>query len=157
MDSVLKLSEIATWGMSKVVAEIFFIIIGIVFILVGLKALADKQFTNSKTSALFWFIVAFTFIAGPYVPKFITGLCVVLMALLTAVGKVGQSASDVPTATETRANADKLGNKIFIYRAFSTCTQCMDYCYSLEEAWSKQCCGTFSNDCVDSCIYGYRF
>lgn len=113
MDSVLKLSEIATWGMSKVVAEIFFIIIGIVFILVGLKALADKQFTNSKTSALFWFIVAFTFIAGPYVPKFITGLCVVLMALLTAVGKVGQSASDVPTATETRANADKLGNKIF--------------------------------------------
>ncbi len=114
MDSVLKLSEIATWGMSKVVAEIFFIIIGIVFILVGLKALADKQFTNSKTSALFWFIVAFTFIAGPYVPKFITGLCVVLMALLTAVGKVGQSASDVPTAEETRANADKLGNKIFI-------------------------------------------
>ena len=114
MDSVLKLSEIATWGMSKVVAEIFFIIIGIVFILVGLKALADKQFTNSKTSALFWFIVAFTFIAGPYVPKFITGLCVVLMALLTAVGKVGQSASDVPTATETRSNADKLGNKIFI-------------------------------------------
>ena len=114
MDSVLKLSEIATWGMSKVVAEIFFIIIGIVFILVGLKALADKQFTNSKTSALFWFTVAFTFIAGPYVPKFITGLCVVLMALLTAVGKVGQSASDVPTATETRANADKLGNKIFI-------------------------------------------
>lgn len=114
MDSVLKLSEIATWGMSKVVAEIFFIIIGIVFILVGLKALADKQFTNSKTSALFWFIVAFTFIAGPYVPKFITGLCVVLMALLTAVGKVGQSTSDVPTATETRSNADKLGNKIFI-------------------------------------------
>ena len=114
MDSVLKLSEIASWGMSQVVAEIFFIIIGIVFILVGLKALADKQFTNSKTSALFWFIVAFTFIAGPYVPKFITGLCVVLMALLTAVGKVGQSASDVPTATETRANADKLGNKIFI-------------------------------------------
>ena len=114
MDSVLKLSEIATWGMSKIVAEIFFIIIGIVFILVGLKALADKQFANRNTSALFWFIVAFTFIAGPYVPKFITGVCVVLMAILTAIGKVGQSASDVPTAEETRANANKLGNKIFI-------------------------------------------
>lgn len=114
MDSVLKLSDIATWGMSKIVAEIFFIIIGIVFILVGLKALADKQFTNRNTSALFWFIVAFTFIAGPYVPKFITGVCVVLMAILTAIGKVGQSASDVPTAEETRANANRLGNKIFI-------------------------------------------
>ena len=58
--------------------------------------------------------MAFTFIAGPYVPKFITGVCVVLMAILTAIGKVGQSASDVPTAEETRANANKLGNKIFI-------------------------------------------
>lgn len=114
MDSVLKLSEIGTWGLTKTVAEIFFICIGIVFILVGLKALRDRQFANSKTSAFFWFVVAFTFIAGPYVPKFITGICVVIMALLTAAGKVGQSASDVPSAAETRANADRLGNKIFI-------------------------------------------
>ena len=114
MDSVLKLSEIGTWGLPKVVAEIFFICIGIVFILVGLKALRDKQFSKRNTTAAFWFIVAFTFIAGPYAPKFVTGICVILMALLTAIGKVGQSASDVPTATETRANADKLGNKIFI-------------------------------------------
>jgi len=114
MDSVLKLSEIGTWGLSKVVAEIFFICIGIVFILVGLKALKDKQFANRNTTAFFWFVVAFTFIAGPYAPKFVTGICVILMALLTAIGKVGQSASDVPTAAETRANADRLGNKIFI-------------------------------------------
>ena len=114
MDSVLKLSEIGTWGLPKVVAEIFFICIGIVFILVGLKALKDKQFAKRNTTAAFWFIVAFTFIAGPYAPKFVTGICVILMALLTAIGKVGQSASDVPSATETRANADKLGNKIFI-------------------------------------------
>ena len=114
MDSVLKLSEIGTWGLPKVVAEIFFICIGIVFILVGLKALKDKQFAKRNTTAVFWFIVAFTFIAGPYAPKFVTGICVILMALLTAIGKVGQSASDVPSATETRANADKLGNKIFI-------------------------------------------
>ena len=100
MDSVLKLSEIGTWGLPKVVAEIFFICIGIVFILVGLKALKDKQFAKRNTTAVFWFIVAFTFIAGPYAPKFVTGICVILMALLTAI--------------ETRANADKLGNKIFI-------------------------------------------
>lgn len=114
MDSVLKLSEIATWGLPKVVAEIFFIGIGIVFILTGLKALKDKGFDNAGFSAVFWFIVAFTFIAGPYVPKFITGICVILMALLTAIGKVGQSASDVPTAQETRKNADIFGNKVFI-------------------------------------------
>ena len=114
MDSVLKLSALGTWGLPKVVAEIFFICIGIVFILVGLKALRDKQFAKRNTTAAFWFIVAFTFIAGPYAPKFVTGICVILMATLTAIGKVGQSASDVPSATETRANADRLGNKIFI-------------------------------------------
>lgn len=79
----------------------------------GIKALKDKQFANSKTSAFFWFVVAFTFIVGPYA-KLVTGFCVVLMAILTATGKVGQSASDVPTAAETGANADRLGNKIFI-------------------------------------------
>ncbi len=47
-------------------------------------------------------------------------VCVVLMAILTAIGKVGQSASDVPTA-ETRANANRLGNKIFI--ALGACAQ----------------------------------
>lgn len=114
MDSVSKLSEIYKWGLSKTVAEFFFICIGIVFILTGLKALRDKQFANAKFSAAFWFVVAFTFIAGPYVPKFITGICVVLMAFLTAIGKVGQSASDVPSAEETRKNADILGNKVFI-------------------------------------------
>lgn len=114
MESVLKLSEISTWGLSKTVAEICYIVIGIIFIQVGLKALRDNNFEKRLFTAAFWFILAFTFIAGPYVPTFITGICVVLMAVLTAIKKVDQSQSDVPTAEETRANADKLGYKVFI-------------------------------------------
>ena len=114
MDSIMNLSELSTWGLSKTVAEIFYIIIGIVFILVGVKALKDKEHKSPVLTAVFWFILAFTFIVGPYVPKFITGICVIAIAALTAMNRVKPSQSDTPTEKETRASADKLGYKVFI-------------------------------------------
>lgn len=103
-----------TWTLSTIVAEIFYSIIGILFILNGVKALKDSGLKTRVPTAVFWFIVAFTFIAGPYIPKWVTGACVVAMACLTASRKVKQSASNVPSAAETRANADKHGFKVFI-------------------------------------------
>lgn len=103
-----------TWTLSTIVAEIFYCVIGALFALNGIKALKDSGLKTRIPTAVFWFIVAFTFIAGPYIPKWITGACVVAMACLTASRKVKQSASNVPTAAETRANADKYGFKVFI-------------------------------------------
>lgn len=103
-----------TWTLSTIVAEIFYCVIGLLFALNGIKALKDSGLKTRIPTAIFWFIVAFTFIAGPYIPKWITGACVVAMACLTASRKVKQSASNVPTADETRANADKFGFKVFI-------------------------------------------
>ena len=103
-----------TWTLSTIVAEIFYTVIGLLFAMNGIKALKDSGLKTRIPTAVFWFIVAFTFIAGPYIPKWITGACVVAMACLTASRKVKQSASNVPSAEETRANADKLGFKVFI-------------------------------------------
>ena len=102
------------WDMSTIVAEIFYCIIGLLFALNGIKALKDKGLKTRIPTAVFWFIVAFAFIVGSYIPKWITGACVVAMACLTASRKVNQSASDVPTAAETRANGDRFGFKVFI-------------------------------------------
>ena len=102
------------WDLSTIVAEIFYCIIGLLFALNGMKALKDRRLKTRISTAIFWFIVAFTFIAGSYIPKWITGTCVVAMACLTAFGRVNPSSSEVPTAEETRANADKLGFKVFI-------------------------------------------
>lgn len=102
------------WDLSTIVAEIFYCIIGLLFALNGMKALKDSRLKTRIPTAVFWFIVAFTFIAGSYIPKWITGSCVVAMACLTALGRVNPSSSEVPTAEETRANADKLGFKVFI-------------------------------------------
>ena len=103
-----------TWTLSTIVAEIFYCVIGALFALNGIKALKDSGLKTRIPTAVFWFIVAFTFIAGPYIPKWITGACVVAMACLTASRRVKQSASNVPTAAETRANADKYGFKVFL-------------------------------------------
>jgi len=102
-----------TWTLSTIVAEIFYCVIGVLFAMNGIKALKDSGLETRIPTAIFWFIVAFTFIAGLYIPKWITGACVVAMACLTASRKVKQSASNVPTAAETRANADKFGFKVF--------------------------------------------
>ncbi|MDO4198655.1 MAG: DUF979 domain-containing protein [Erysipelotrichaceae bacterium] len=109
---------IAQMSFSAKVAEVFYVVIGIIFILTGVKALNDKDCPKRVTTAVFWFIVAFTFIAGYWLKAFdlswVIGLCVVVMAAMSAMGMVTQSKSDVPTAEETRANADKFGYKPFI-------------------------------------------
>ena len=99
---------------AQIVAEFFYCLIGIVFILVGVKALRDPGAQKKETTAAFWFVLAFTFILGNYLPKWITGLCVIAIAVLTAINGVKQSANDVPDPKAVRASADKLGYKVFI-------------------------------------------
>ncbi len=109
---------IAAMTLSQKVAEVFYCLIGVVFILTGIKALNDKDCSKRVTSAIFWFIVAFTFICGFWLNQmgygWVIGACVVVMAVMTAAGLVTQSASDNPTPEETRANADKFGYSVFI-------------------------------------------
>ncbi|AEC01685.1 DUF979 domain-containing protein [Parasphaerochaeta coccoides] len=100
--------------MNNIIAEFFYCVIGVIFILVGLKALNDKTLATRITTALFWFILAFTFIAGPYLPHWVTGACVLIIAVLTAFKRVTQSKSDVPSEETTRSNANKLGYTVFI-------------------------------------------
>lgn len=100
--------------LSQIAAEVFSVIIGVIFILTGAKALRDKELKDRFFTAAFWFILAFTFIVGPHVPPWITGVCVVLMAVTTGLKKVRQSRSDVPSPESTRKTADKLGYKVFI-------------------------------------------
>ena len=99
---------------AQILTEVFSAIIGIIFALVGIKTLRDEGAQKKITTAAFWFVLAFTFICGYWLPKWITGACIVLMALLTGIKGVVQSKSDVPDHAEVRANADKIGYKIFI-------------------------------------------
>ena len=99
---------------NAIIAEVFYACIGMIFILVGVKALRDKSSKKRITTALFWFILAFAFTIGPYLDRWITGACILAMAVLTGLKRVGPSRSDVPEPAKTREKANKLGYKIFI-------------------------------------------
>lgn len=99
---------------AQILGEIFYCLIGLVFVLVGVKALKDDGCSKKVTTAAFWFLLAFTFICGPYVPKWLVGAAIVIMAVLTAIKGVVQSKNDVPDPKTVRENADKFGYKIFI-------------------------------------------
>ena len=97
-----------------IIAEVFYTFIGIIFILVGIKALHDNSSKKRITTAIFWFILAFSFTVGPYIPRWITGACIIAMAVLTGMKRVGPSRSNVPNPADTREKANIFGYKIFI-------------------------------------------
>lgn len=102
------------WNTSTILAEVFYCIIGLIFAFTGVSALKNKEVEKRTTTAIFWFILAITFIVGPHIPTWITGACIIVLAILTATGLVQPAAVNIPTAKETRENADKYGYKSFI-------------------------------------------
>ena len=101
--------------LNVLIGEFFYIIIGIIFIICGVFALRDKELKTRIGTAVFWFLLAFTFIVGPHIPRWITGLCILVIAALTAMNQVRQPGNiDVPSKEFARKSADKIGNKIFI-------------------------------------------
>lgn len=104
------------WSQFNTIAgEIFYVLIAIIFVLVGINAyrtITDNQ--KRITTLLFWLVLAFTFAFGPHLPHVVTGVCVVLIAILTGIRGVVRGESKTATAEETRANADRIGYKVFL-------------------------------------------
>ncbi len=96
--------------------EIFYILIALVFLAVGISAYLSIDKNNKKryTTLLFWLTLAFTFAFGPHLPSIYTGVCVVIIAILTGIKGVVMGEHKTPTAEEARKNADRIGYKVFI-------------------------------------------
>ncbi len=99
---------------NPILQEIFYIIIGLLFISNGVKAFKDTSVAKHNSTGLFWTIQGVIFIIGPYIPAALIGFMLVVTAVITATGGVVETTNNVPTKEETRANADKIGYKVFI-------------------------------------------
>ncbi len=99
---------------NPILQEIFYIIIGLLFISNGVKAFKDTSVAKHNSTGLFWTIQGVIFIIGPYIPAALIGFMLVVTAVITATGGVVETKNNVPTKEETRANADKIGYKVFI-------------------------------------------
>ncbi len=99
---------------NPILSEIFFVICGLVFVANAAKAFKDKENPKSKTTGIFWILIAIPFIIGKYIPYTLTGFIICAAAIISATGGVVKTKSVEIAPEEARKNADKIGNLIFI-------------------------------------------
>lgn len=105
-----------TWArFNSISSEIFYILIALIFLMVGInayKTVADEK--KRLTTTAFWLILALIFAFGPHLPDIVSGIGVVVLAVITGIRGVVHGSTDEPTPEETRKNADRLGYKVFL-------------------------------------------
>lgn len=99
---------------NTIIGEFFYVLIGVVFLISGAYCIRDRKLKNRIPSAAFWWILAAAFMFGPHVPSWMVGVCVIVIACITAIFGVGMPSINTPSTTSTRDWANKLGFKVFL-------------------------------------------
>lgn len=94
--------------------EVFYAIAGVFLLLVAGRIALDRQHAKRGGSALFWSLLAITFLAGKALPPVVVGYMILLMVVLAATKQMGASPEAGPSAAERAASAEKLQNLIFL-------------------------------------------
>lgn len=99
--------------------EWFYWLVAAFFAVVALLRLADRRATKRVGSAIFWGILAFTFVYGTFVvaktaPAWVEGVAVLVLAGLAAAGYPGRGTEETTSPEERRRLADRFGNRLFI-------------------------------------------
>ena len=103
----MDLKTLLNWG-----SEIVFCLCGLVSFNAAWRGLQNEKCRIG--TFVFWTILGLIFILGPYIPYALTGALLLVLGCLTATKQV-QMGKFVPSeASFRKAQADKLGNKIFL-------------------------------------------
>jgi len=93
--------------------EIFYAVIGAIFAFVAGRIAVDRTHAKRWGSALFWGLLAVTYLFGKQLPPAVVGYLVLGMVALAATKQVEKSAEHSTTREERAASAEKLGNRLF--------------------------------------------
>jgi uncharacterized membrane protein len=91
-----------------------YMLTGTVLWIFAVMTFADRGNPRRIGSGLFWLILGATFIFGGVLPHWVTGLLVLAMVAIDGLGRVTRGSSPEATAAEQRAEAQRLGDKIFL-------------------------------------------
>src|SRR5699024_5452214 len=96
------------------ILELFYILIGLQLLYTAYRVLKSSSHKKKYGTALFWILLAITFIAGPYIPNVINGAFILIMGALTLFKQV--TIKNIIDVDEVEGNkgAKKYGNKLFI-------------------------------------------
>jgi uncharacterized membrane protein len=87
---------------------------GLLLMLVAVRGLLDTGNPRRYSTAAFWGLIALGFLIGERLPSAVVGLGVVAIALLAGLGGVRQGVYADRAPAERRADATRLGHRLFI-------------------------------------------
>jgi uncharacterized membrane protein len=96
-----------------VTVDVFYGLIGAVFAFVAWRTRADRSHARRWGTALFWGLLAVTYLWGKTLPPAAVGYLVLGMVVLAATGQVRRGEERGPTREERTAEAARLGNRLF--------------------------------------------
>lgn len=100
--------------MKDTLLEIMYVLCGGVAIITALHALRDDKHPSGRITALFWTLVGIIFIFGKVLPGYISGIILIIMAILSATKKVSYGSQTNSEESFRIEKAKKIGNKLFI-------------------------------------------
>ncbi|EES50260.1 DUF979 domain-containing protein [Clostridium botulinum] len=99
---------------SNILLEIFYIMLGLYMAITMIFTLKDKHHKTRIGTALFWGIISVIFIFGKIIPSIVTGILIVVIALLSAFKQINIGTLKQLDDTFTNLKAEQLGLKIFV-------------------------------------------
>ncbi|MCF0148263.1 MAG: DUF979 domain-containing protein [Clostridium sp.] len=99
---------------SNILLEIFYIMVGLFFMLTMMFTLKDKNHKTKYGTALFWGILGVIFILGNIIPPAIIGLLIVVIGLLAALNQINIGSLKQLDATFASLKSKEIGIKIFV-------------------------------------------
>ncbi|HTL68848.1 MAG TPA: DUF979 domain-containing protein [Lacunisphaera sp.] len=94
--------------------EVFYVVAGILLLGVALGLALDRTQPKRFGSALFWGVLAITFMAGKALPPVVTGYLALALVLLAATNRLGGPTESEASPPERAAAAERLKNWIFV-------------------------------------------
>jgi len=94
--------------------QFLYVLVGLLLGTVALLTLLDKDHPRRFTSALFWGLYAFIYLAGDVIPAAAAGAIMIAMALLAGCGLVRQGKHGTLDEATRRASAARLGHQLFL-------------------------------------------
>ncbi len=92
----------------------FYVVAGVFLLLVAGRVAGDRTQPKRWGSAIFWGLLAVTFIAGKELPPVVVGYFLLVLVILAATKLVGPKTESGPTHAQRVASAQRLGNRLFL-------------------------------------------
>lgn len=100
--------------LSSKLLEVLYICIGLTACYCAFCNAKDQSNPHRLGTAVFWGMLGILFIAGKWLPSFVTGLCVLLLVIPVIFDKTSKGKLEKPSEVEMQYGFEKIGMKIFI-------------------------------------------